>query len=123
MVPEGYIPSKLVVVVSPIILGSFLIYEIYASIKYYRAFSGEVRYTIGTTTKRYIQSSGREINYTYYIKDSVYKGHAGYAYQSQVPGGKYWVKYSVEYPDVSEIYQNMPVPACIDTLPPNGFRG
>ena len=122
MVPEGYKPSKPVVIISSVILFSFLLFTIYSLSKRYIALSGDVRYTVGITTKKYLTASGRDLEYIYKISDSTYVGIATYSYNSKVPGGKYWVKYSVEYPDVSRIYQNMPIPACIDTLPPNGFR-
>ncbi len=122
MVPEGYQPSKAVVIISSIFLGTLLVYFIYLQTKRYVAFSGEVRYTIAITTKRYMTSSGRDVDYTYRVNDVTHEGVATYAYESKVPNGKYWIKYSVKYPEISEIYQNMPIPACIDTLPPNGFN-
>ena len=121
MVPEGYEPSKPIVIVSSAFLGALLIYFVYLQTKRYLAFSGEVRYTIGIITDRYIQSSGRDISYSYRVNDSTYRGDAGYAYKSRV-GNKYWIKYSVEYPDITKIYQNRPVDARIDSLPPDGFE-
>ncbi len=120
--PKGYKPSKKVAIASYIILGIAFMYFVYLNTKRYIAFSGEVRYTICTITDRYLTSSGRDIRYSYKVNNVTYRSTAGYTYESKV-GGKYWIKYSVKYPNISDIYQNMPVPACIDTLPPNGFAG
>ena len=122
MLPRDYEPGRLEVVIASIFLGGLFTYLLYINIKTYIAFSGEVRYTIGITKERYITASGRDIRYFYSVNDSIYNSTAGYAYESHVPGGRYWVKYSVKYPEISKIYQNLPVDARIDTIPPNGFK-
>ncbi|MEQ9467362.1 MAG: hypothetical protein RLN88_08115 [Ekhidna sp.] len=123
MLPKGYQPSKRTGIISGIILAIFAIYSLSLVSKRNRAFDREIRFTIGEITDIYIIASGREIEYTYSVNGVEYEDARGYAYNSEAPGGKYWVKYSVEYPEISEIYQNMPVDARIDTIPPDGFKG
>ena len=120
MVPKGYKPSRPVIILSSVLLIALFIYFIFLQTKRHIAFSGETKYTIGIITENYIQSSGRDIRYIYRANGITIKSDAGYAYNSKV-GEKYWVKYSVEYPDINEIYQNFPVSSCIDSLPPLGF--
>jgi hypothetical protein len=82
------------------------------------------RYTIGTTTKRFITAkSGFQIEYIFYVNGKKYKGARNeYNYHIQYPGNRYFVKYSYKYPSQSEIQWNLPIPDSIKIAPPDGWQ-
>lgn len=121
MLPENYKPSKAITIISVIILVAFSVYMFKTVQERKAAFSTGTRYTIGYTTEMYFTTSGRNIRYRYEVDGKEYKGNAGYAYKSQVPNGRYWVKFSIDKPNISIIYQNRPVPVEIDSVKPEGL--
>jgi hypothetical protein len=56
------------------------------------------------------------VQYEYEVEGRRYSDIRTYAYNSIVPGGRYLVKFSVENPSISEIYQDKPIP--VDIVPP-----
>jgi hypothetical protein len=98
---------------------AFSIYTVKTILERKEAFSSGVRYTIGYTTEMYLTISGRSIKYRYQVGVVEYTGNASYAYNSKVPDGRYWVKFSVAKPSISSIYQDKPVPLSI-TVPAEG---
>lgn len=122
MLPKDYEPSRPVVIVSVIILLAFLVYVIITSFDRKEAFSSGARFTIGYTSEFYLTTSGRHIKYTYQVNGVEYVGSASYAYNSKVPNGRYWVKFSVKKPEISTIYQNRPVSKEIKEAPSKGWE-
>lgn len=121
MLPENYEPKRSHVVISMILLSVFLVYGAKIFIERRNAFSSGARYTIGYTTEIYFTTSGRSINYRYEVDGIEYQGIAGYAYNSKVPNGRYWVKFSKAKPGISSIYQDQPVPLDVKSVPPDGL--
>ena len=84
------------------------------------------RYTIGTTTKTYwTVSAGKWVEYFYIVNNVCLNNDERYN-DSQVPGGKYYVKFYVKDPKNSELLQDKPVPDSIKEAPPKDgrkFRG
>lgn len=122
MVPENYEPKRFHVIISVIILSAFSVYTIKTIIEREEAFASGARFTIGYTTEFYMTTSGRHIKYSYWVNGVEYVGSASYGYNSKVPGGRYWVKFSVKNPEISKIYQNKPVTIDIKTVPPDGVK-
>jgi uncharacterized protein YxeA len=121
MSPEDYKPSRPAVIISIIVLSIFSIYVVKTILERKDAFSSGVRYTIGYTTEIYFTTSGRSIKYRYKVDGVEHTGNTPYAYNSQVPNGRYWVKFSIDKPNISTIYQDRPVSSTIKELPPNGL--
>lgn len=120
--PEGYKPSKTVTIISAVVLAIGLAATLYLGYQRKKALSDGAGYTIGYTTGFLLTSSGRDVEYYYVIRGKTYTGSRTYAYSAQVPGGRYWVKFSIEHPEISELYQNKPVPDHITEAPPGGWK-
>lgn len=120
--PEDYKPSKLITVLSFIVLGCGITYSIYLAIKNKNALDGDTRYTIGYTKDLVWETSGRAVRYTYSFNGRNFEGIATYAYTSKVPDGRYLIKFSVKEPEVSVIYQNYPIPDEIKYAPTDGWK-
>ncbi|MCB9236346.1 MAG: hypothetical protein M9954_13775 [Cyclobacteriaceae bacterium] len=120
--PEGYEPSKRATIFWSIFLAVGLGLAIYFGLKRRLALSGEVRYTIGHTIKFQLTTSGRDVKYSYIVNGKRYEDVATYAYNSQVPGGRYLVKFSKKHPEISELYQNRRIPLRIKKAPPEGWE-
>ena len=121
MRPENYLPSRPLVIISVILLSFLSIYAIKTVLERRNAFSSGARYTIGYTTEIYFTTSGRSIRYRYEVNGAEYTGSSPYAYNSEVPNGRYWVKFAVAKPDISSIYQDKPVPQTVKAVPPDGI--
>lgn len=122
MLPKDYQPTRPVVIISVIILLASLVYGIKINLNRTEAFSSGARFTVGYTTEFYLTTSGRNIKYHYQVNGVDYVGSASYAYNSKVPNGRYWVKFSEEKPEISRIYQNKPVLIDITSVPSNGVN-
>jgi hypothetical protein len=109
-------PPKKVVIVSVVFSVFLLSYMSYIGFTRYNALSGPVGYTAGTTVGFVVTASGRSVQYEYEVEGRRYSDIRTYAYNSIVPGGRYLVKFSVENPSISEIYQDKPIP--VDIVPP-----
>jgi len=114
--------SKGAVIISIVFSAIVMSYIVYVGITRRISLSGKVRYTIGHTIKLQLTMSGRDVKYTYMVKGIAYEAVATYAYDSQVPGGRYWVRFSEEHPEHSELYQNKPIPDYIVEAPPEGWK-
>ena len=121
-VPERYDASKGTTIFWSIFLAVGLGLAIYFGLKRRLALSGEVRYTIGHTIKFQLTTSGRDVKYSYIVNGKRYEDVATYAYNSQVPGGRYLVKFSKKHPEISELYQNRRIPLRIKKAPPEGWE-
>jgi hypothetical protein len=97
-------------VASGIILLIGLGIAIYVGVTRRVALSGDIRYTAGKTIGFQLTASGRDVKYAYTVNGTTYENVATYAYNSLVPGGRYLVKFSVEHPESSEIFQDQAVP-------------
>ena len=81
------------------------------------------RYTIGTTIKTYWTfASGHQLEYEHEVKNKYYKNSDRFNENSIVPGGRYYVKFYSNDPDICEILQDIPVPDSIKTAPINGWE-
>lgn len=67
------------------------------------------RFTIGTTTRFRLSSTGREIEYIFYVNGLEYIGVSGHFYDAKI-GEKFIVKFSSKDPSKNEIYLNKPAP-------------
>lgn len=119
--PEGYKSNRVAVILSFSLLIALLIYGVFTNIRNERAFSGETRFTIGTTTRIYFSTSGRVLEYEYKYAGKTYNESSTYAYDAKVPGGKYYIRVSVSDPGLSKIFLNKPVPSHIIESPPEGW--
>lgn len=120
--PEDYNPSKLITIISLLVLATGITYSIYHTIKNKSALEGESRYTIAYTTDLVWETSGRAVKYIYSVNGKNFDGIATYAYNSTVPGGRYLLKFSVANPEVCQIYQNHPIPDKVKSVPPKGWE-
>ncbi len=84
------------------------------------AFSSGARYTIGYTKDKYLTTNGWNIKYSYKVNGVEYEGSTRHTHNSIVPKGRYWVKFSIDKPSVSKIFQDRPIPSNIESLPPEG---
>lgn len=114
-------PSKKAVIISSVFLGIILLYGGYVGISRRVALSGKVRYTIGITGGIQLSAAGRDIKYHYTVNGRTYTDVTTYAFNSQKEGGRYFVKFSVEHPEHSELYQNKPIPDHIIEVPREGW--
>lgn len=114
-------PNRKAVIVSVIFSVVVLSYGAYVGISRRIALAGEVRYTTGVTDGIQLSSAGRDIKYFYIVNGETYRGVTTYAYNSQKEGGHYLIKFSVEHPEISELYQNKPIPFGI-VAPPEGWK-
>lgn len=80
------------------------------------------RYTIAITYGETKIARGRGIKYYYYVDDEKYESYSVHMYNSKFVNGRYWVKYAESQPDINNILQDRPVPACIGSLPVDGFE-
>lgn len=122
MLPKEYQPSRAVLIICVIFLSALFIYGLMNFIERRSAFSSGARYTVAHTTEMYVTTSGRSIRYCYKVDGIEHTGNSPYAYNSKVPNGRYWVKFSVAKPSISTIYQDRPVSLTMKEVPPNGFR-
>lgn len=119
---ENFEPNKILVKAASIFLLIGLTFIVYVGITTRRSLSNETRYTIGHTSKIvYLYSSGRGVRYSYIVNGVTYENTVTYSYDSKVPG-RYLVRFSVENPEISEIYQDRPVPESIIEAPSNGWK-
>ena len=80
------------------------------------------RYTIGTTEKkRNTVKSGVLIYYDYQVNGKNYEGSADEKDNVIVPGGRYYTKFSMNYPSASTIYFDQQVPDTIQNPPSGGW--
>lgn len=115
-------PRKRAVIISVIFSTVVLGYIAYAGIMRRTALSDETRYTIGYTIEFQLTAAGRDVKYGYTVNGKTYEDVATYAYAAQVPGGRYFVKFSVRHPEISELFQNYPVPESVKLSPPEGWK-
>lgn len=118
---ENEKPNRKAVIVSVIFSAVVLSYIAYVGISRRIALAGEVRYTVGVTDGIQLSAAGRDIKYFYKVNGKSYKDVTTYAYNSKKRDGHYLVKFSVEHPEMSELYQNNPIPMDI-VAPPEGWK-
>lgn len=121
MITENYKPKRPVVIICVVTLLAFTIYVVKTVFEKQNAFAKGTRYTIGYTMEKYITTTGFSIKYSYKVDRLEYTETTSHAYNSIVPNGRYWVKFSIEKPSISEIYQDKPVSQNVKSAPPGGF--
>lgn len=95
--------------VGGIVLLSIIIYIIILNLDHDDELKKKGRYTIGTTIKFTLSTSGRDVIYEFFVDDKRYESFSRYYYSAKVPNGKYLVKFSSEDPSINEIYLNKPL--------------
>jgi hypothetical protein len=99
----------------------FVIYIFIHSCKRNNSLDKFPKYTIAITSKKFYTSSALEIvKYDFTYGNIVYHGE-GSCHECIIPDGRYYVKFSSDKPEFSEILQNKPVPDSIKVAPQNGW--
>jgi hypothetical protein len=110
--------NKKTLIVVLLLFGFMIVYSIRRSY----LLSHYERYTIGTTVNTfYTVPATKHVTYTYKMNYKYYKEDDYYNFNSKVPGGRYYVRFSAKNPNVSEILQDQPVPDSIKAAPPAGW--
>lgn len=98
----------------------FIIYAVWRS----NSLKRNARYTIGITGDTFLTTmSGTQIEYSYIVQYNNYRHSENYLNDTIKSGCqcRFYVKYDVKHPKISELLQNKPVPDSVKSAPPNGW--